>query len=104
MIALNLQPKPPVCSISMPPVNFTFDVETQTFGGKDGEMVAKVASEFQSYGEVTTIVGYAHPLSDRLSLVDLTAVLLPYWDLRDTDLPSLPPIPVDPDMPEDAVF
>ncbi|MBF0422766.1 MAG: hypothetical protein HQL73_07220 [Magnetococcales bacterium] len=101
MVTLNLKPESPYPLA--PPVKFSFDVETQTFGGPDGEFVAKMASEFQFYGGVEVIPCYIHPLGKRLSLVDLAAILSFYWDLRNTGLPAIP-VPFDPDMPEDATY
>ncbi|MBF0632676.1 MAG: hypothetical protein HQL89_17070 [Magnetococcales bacterium] len=86
----------------VPPVRFSFDLETKVFSGPDAALVSEWIKEALDCGEVQVIPCYSHPLSKNLTLEDLSAILGCYWDLSGYDLPIID-IPEDPDMPEGAV-
>ncbi|MBF0146388.1 MAG: hypothetical protein HQL85_09405 [Magnetococcales bacterium] len=86
-----------------PPVRFSFDQETENFGGPDGEMISRFVDEIFRSGSIQIIPCYSHSFGERLTLKDLGAIPLPFWDLQGYDFPAIE-IPEDPDMPEGAVF
>ncbi|MBF0165846.1 MAG: hypothetical protein HQM01_15295 [Magnetococcales bacterium] len=100
-MSFDLKPREGALS-KIPEVQFTFAPETQKFGGRDGEMVGQYARQFLG-GSIGVMPCYTHPVGDRLTLIDLTAILLDDWDLRDSGLPPVE-IPEDDGVPREAVY
>lgn len=98
----DLQPRSDKTGL-VPPVRFTFDPETENFGGPDSDLIARFVKLMREDGTIQVIPCYAYSLGEHLTLKDLGAILGFYWDLRDYDFPAIE-IPRDPDMPEGAVF
>lgn len=68
-------------------LDFTFDPDTQEFGGPDGDVIDQNVKLYQSQGYTTPIMCLRWPLGDRITLEDLTAILCPNW--QTTDLPKI---------------
>lgn len=86
-LTLHLEPYP---QSMYPPVDFTFDPDTQEFGGPDGKHVQSFVEDMQSGGYAYPIPHAPWPLGDRLSLMDMTAIIATAQWLVPDELPPLP--------------